>query len=87
MLLLGFNPLKIGSVCNLLRLLEEEQLASVSIPLKSGRFVIMILLLLEIVYLVSIPLKSGRFVMQWTRVLLCVGNRFNPLKIGSVCNP
>ncbi len=85
LLLSGFNPLKIGSVCNVLTD-HPQWLKVVSIPLKSGRFVMYEVWVIENEPIVSIPLKSGRFVM----VVICgIGIKkvcFNPLKIGSVCN-
>ncbi len=60
---------------------------AVSIPLKSGLFVIIAGIERKIKNLeVSIPLKSGLFVIQILNDKREDLKRFNPLKIGSICN-
>ena len=61
--IVSFNPLRIGSYCNLRLWRGRSRGMSVSIPLESGHIVIENAVLTLQALLVSIPLESGHIVI------------------------
>ena len=83
--LMSFNPLKIGSYCNI-TIIWQRLLSQSFNPLKIGSYCNGKLRVDMSDFNVSIPLKSGHIVINQgfnDTVRACC---FNPLKIGSYCN-
>ena len=58
----SFNPLRIGSYCNIL-ITSDLAMVTVSIPLESGHIVIKKVVMIMCYLTVSIPLESGHIVI------------------------